>query len=235
MKYNIKDLMNEFKDLGGSIGKYGFPIYQDDEYEDDLVIGEFYRSLDNNRREYIEKVKSATPEQRKSLEAEFNAKQQKIKDEIERWEYQKDSNKARAVYTLIELAKKLHEIGIDVSEEISKDDLEKLFVLLGGRISESGYEIPETPETIKTIESEIARLYKENYQAGDPFTLLYENEEKLNEFMIANIKKIDSLREQLEQEINDHPEYLKIKTILDAIESINDLEKFHARQKAFGK
>lgn len=234
MKYKIKDLMSEFKQLGCSVGDFGYPIIPDDDFED-ILIGELFRSLDNNRQAYIKMVQNASPEEKAALQVKYNEEQQAYRDEIDKLHYQEDSSKARAIYNLIELAQKLHQMGIDVEEEISKDDLDKLFVLLGGRISDSEYEIPETPDSIKAIEAEIDRLYKENYQAADPFTLLDTNEKVVEEFMLENIHKINDLRDQLKQEINKHPEYKKIKAVLDAIKAIEELEKFNAPQKVKGE
>ena len=233
MKYVIKDLMKEFEDLGCRIDEHGRRIIPYD--PGSLTIAENSRSMARYRQEYVEKLKTATPEQRVVLQSEYNAKQQELSDENIELEYQNKSNKAYSIYDLIKLAEQLDKMGIDVSEEISKDDLEKLFVLLGGRISETGYEIPETPDEIKKLEEEIKILDHKRDELADPFSLYDGDDEKFAQNIIALNHKIDKLSDELDEEIFKHPEYLKLKTVLDTIEAMDELERYNSMQKTKGE
>jgi cell fate (sporulation/competence/biofilm development) regulator YlbF (YheA/YmcA/DUF963 family) len=53
--------------------------------------------------------------------------------------------------------------------------------------------------------------------------------------MLTNIQKIDELKKQLEEEIEKHPEYKAIKTVLDTIKAMEELERYNTIQKTKGE
>lgn len=167
MIYNLNNLMTLFKHLGGYVDSFGY-AWTDEAFDDFDVYGHF-ASIDIAKLRLYYGLKAQLPNaDLKLLRTEFEKKHIPIVNDLNERYLRQQSNYAMAIFYFVKSIKDLKKFDIHFEDVVTTQQIEELFVSLGGTIEGTTYNIDNKPVKIQEIELEITRLENELKTIIDP-------------------------------------------------------------------
>ena len=227
MEYNINNLKTRFVKLGGVINgsNYSTPRSQFgecSEYESSL-----YALLGGLEDKYASKMHQS-PDLYESFSAEYEQERKALETELFTYQKNHPDYELFLIETILEKYDALKKAGVPLGESFSMDDLHAIFIGLGGDVCFNKltqtpvYVFNDKPKKIKDIEAKQSDVNEEIASMKAPTP---KGPSKTKKLLLNKIigRAID-LRDSLTREIKKHPEYSKIDTLIQFMETLHDLE-----------
>ena len=229
MEHYIDVLKERLVYLGGEVSEFGYSTPETSEgptvYDYELMslrssydakLEELRASCAGNDALYVKGYKA--------LNAEYQVKKEEISKKLDKYhDGYKAYAEARRIIDVLVAVDKMAKCKVFVDGRVTNESLEALLVENGGVVSGRGkqkkYAVENTPDKVKTLELAIQKLIEEVGSLG------------ISDVVAANkIKTIKKLKKELTDVIMEHPEYAKQRTIVEALNALEELNRYMTKE-----